>query len=171
MAIPEQIDRFITHLEGFVRRDDRGALAKLRRGLGRPSGEAVEALPIVIPFLPDDDRRADAYFMVASLFGLHSELGGRGNLGDVFRRVGQHESAQKRFVALLNCHQDQLGEHLRHAVTLARSQNVPIDFRQLLRDVCYWTHPDRFVQLDWAKAYWGSTARPDGAETSENKET
>jgi CRISPR system Cascade subunit CasB len=154
----ELIDAFVTHLERFARRDDRGALAKLRRGVGRPPGGAVEALPFVVPFLPPDERTANAFFVVASLFGLHPELGGHGNLGDVFFRLGNHESAQKRFIALLDCHEDDLAEHLRRAVTLARSKDVAIDYRQLLRDLSHWSHPRRFVQLAWARAYWGAPA-------------
>jgi CRISPR system Cascade subunit CasB len=166
MATSELIDRFVTHLEGFERRQDRGALAKLRRGAGRAPAWAVEALPLVVPFLPPDDGRANAFFMVAALFGHHPEPGGSGNFGEVFRRLGDHESAQKRFVALLNCHVDELGEHLRHAVTLARSNNVPIDFRCLLRDLTHWSHPDRFVQLAWARAYWKHAGNPgDDAHT------
>ncbi len=171
MASSELIDRFVDHLEGLERREDRGALAKLRRGVGRRPGEAVESLPLIVPFLPFDDRQADAFFCVAALFGLHPEPGGRGNFGDVFRGLGEHESAQKRFVALLNCHEDELGEHLRHAVTLARFKNVPIDFRQLLRDLTYWTHPERFVQLEWAKAYWGHAARHDDDTTTDTMES
>lgn len=155
MATSESIDRFVTHLEGLARREDRGALAKLRRGAGRALGGAVDTLPLIVPFLPSDDRTAGSYFVVASLFGLHPESGGSGNFGDAFRRLGDHESAQKRFVALLNAHADDVAEHLRRAVALARSANVAIDYRRLLRDLTHWSHPDRFVQLAWARSYWG----------------
>ncbi|HYD40347.1 MAG TPA: type I-E CRISPR-associated protein Cse2/CasB [Anaeromyxobacter sp.] len=151
----ELIDAFVTHLEGLARRDDRGALAKLRRGLGRPPGTTVDALPYVVPFLPQDEKGARTFFLVAGLFGLHPELGGRGNFGAVFGQLGEHESAQRRFVALLDSHEDELPEHLRRAVTLARSKNVAVEYRKLLRDLTYWSHPHRFVQLEWARAYWG----------------
>lgn len=171
MATADLIDRFVGYLEGLARKEDRGALAKLRRGAGKRPGSAVDALPLVVPFLPADPWQADAFFTVSALFGLHPEPGGRGTMGDVFRQLGEHESAQKRFVALLNSHEDELREHLRHAVTLARSKDVPINYRQLLRDLTNWTHPDRFVQLEWARAYWGHTDRQDEGTNTNTKES
>lgn len=161
MGMPELIDAFVSHLEGLARRKDRGAIAKLRRGTGRTAGSAVDALPLIVPFLPSDDRAAESFFLVGALFGMHPEPGGTGNFGDAFRRLGDHESAKKRFLALLNAHADDVGEHLRHAVSLARAKDVPIDYRRLLRDLTHWSHPERFVQLAWARSYWGRAAGAD----------
>lgn len=169
MGMPELIEAFVSHLEGLARRQERGAIAKLRRGAGRGAGGAVEALPFIVPFLPADDGAAEAFFLVGALFGMYPEPGGIGNFGDTFRRLGDHESAQKRFVALLDAHRDDVGEHLRHAVSLARSRDVPIDFRRLLRDLTFWNHPERFVQLAWARSYWGRAADAD-ADADDTRE-
>lgn len=160
MATREHIDRFVAYLEGLERRGDRGALAKLRRGAGRKPGESVDALPLVVPFLPQGDWDTRSFFTVGALFALHPEPGGGGNFGATFRALGDHDSARKRFAALLDAHEDELGEHLRHAVTLARSKGARVDYRQLLWDLTHWTHPQRFVQLEWARAYWGRPADP-----------
>lgn len=151
------IDPFISYLEKNAKRDWRGMLPKLRRGLGRRPGEAVEALPFVVPFLPSDPRLQDAFFIVGTLFALHPAPNGKGNFGETFRRLGENESTTKRFLAILDSHPDELADRLRPAVALAKANHVPIDWRQLLSDLCYWTQPGRFVQMNWARSYWKRT--------------
>ena len=56
------------------------------------------------------------------------------NLGASFARLAQateSESIEKRFVALLNCRRDDLHAHLRHAVGLLKSKDIPVDWAQL----------------------------------------
>ena len=151
----------VEFLEGLRDREDRGPLAALRRALGKPPGGAPEAYPYVVPFLP---RHASAwqeqtYYLVASLFALHSDGGGRGSLGDVLRNIGQgssQESAERRLVLLLGCHPDDLGPHLRHVVSLAKAKQVPVDWRQLMGDLRQWNREDRLVQRHWARDFWGA---------------
>ena len=50
--MPEKRNNFITYLEELRDREDRGALAALRRGLGQPPGSAVEMYRYVVPWLP-----------------------------------------------------------------------------------------------------------------------
>lgn len=148
-------ERFIEHLVGLVRGGDRASLARLRRGTGRRPGESVDALREVIPHLPPDAWKRDGYFLVAGLFGLHPRhTDSQQNMGAVFRQFGEHESNEKRFRALLNSHEDELGGHLQRAMTLARAKEVPVNFKLLLEDVLHWTHVDRFVQLRWASSFW-----------------
>src|SRR5690606_39576463 len=44
--------RFIASLEALADRQDRGALAALRRGLGNKPGEVADVYPYVLPWLP-----------------------------------------------------------------------------------------------------------------------
>jgi CRISPR system Cascade subunit CasB len=157
-------ERFVEYLEELERNEDRAALAALRRSLGKNPGEAAEAHRYVLPFNPPV-REELAYYLVGGLFALHPQSwhrdeGDRGwtNLGASFARLGSEvdsKSIEKRFVALLNCHEDDLAEHLRHAVSLLRSKEIRVDWLQLLKDLRSWNHPDRFVQLGWARAFWG----------------
>src|SRR5713226_3326700 len=63
-------DRFIKSLEKLIQGEDRAALASLRRGLGKPPGEAVEVYRYIFPFTQDLHlRQEDAYYTVATLFG------------------------------------------------------------------------------------------------------
>lgn len=160
------IDPFISYLEKNAKRDWRHMLPKLRRGLGHRPGEAVEALPFIVPFLPSDPDLHEIFFVVGTLFGLHPAPNGKGNLGDMFRRLGENPSLENRFVSILNSHIDELGDRLRHVVSLAKSKNIPIDYRRLLTDLVYWTHPNRYVQLNWARSYW--TVAHEGNNHQEN---
>lgn len=151
-------------------RDGRAALAALRRGLGKAPGEAFDLYRYLGRWLATDDReRERAVFLIAPLFALHrvswsadADAGaGRRNLGASFRRLarqaqerGGGASVEKRFVALLNCHRDDLPTHLRQAVSLLKAQEIPIDWAQLLVDVQGWGAESRWVQRDWARAFW-----------------
>lgn len=157
-------ERFVKYLEDLERTEDRAALAALRRSLGKSPGEAVEAHRYVLPFNPQF-REEPAYYLVAGLYALHPANWRKGeddqqqtNFGASFARLKSKidsDSTEKRFVALLDCHEDDLGEHLRHAVSLLRSKEVPVDWGRLLKDLINWNHPDRFVQRSWARAFWG----------------
>lgn len=150
--------RFVGFLRGLERSEDRGALAKLRRSVGKDYPSA-EALRLIAPFLPQDQTRSwktRCYELVAGLFAAHPAAGGGGNMGDAFLRLGSHESAQKRFVALLDSDPDDLPHRLRQAVSLARSKDVPIDWARLLTDLLHWDDESRWVQYKWARAYWAN---------------
>lgn len=154
--------RFLGHLRRLAKDEDRGALAALRRGLGQPPGTVAEMHPHVVPYLDDAAwRDRDRFYIVGALFGLHSAPHGLGNMGAVFRRVADasnSESIEKRFLALLKSHREDLFDHLRHAVALAGGKDVPVNWQQLLRDLAWWDHEDRRVQRNWAREFWGAPA-------------
>ena len=121
----------IDSLEGLASREDRGALAALRRGLGEPPGAAAEMHPYVAAHLPDSGWTwaNQCCYAVAALFGFHPRSAGEGNMGTTFRGIASAESdrrgdvpesLEKRFVALLKSSRDDLFDHLRHADRSAR---------------------------------------------------
>jgi CRISPR system Cascade subunit CasB len=122
----------------------------------------------------------DACYIVASLFASHPQPGGDGNLGDSLAQVAQQERAQRglaevpeslerRFAVLLNCvRREDLPGHLRQAVSLLKAHEVPVNWRQLLRDYRDWEREDRRVQRAWARAFWG-TPRASTAATPKAK--
>jgi len=149
---------FVAYLEGLADREDRGALAELRRGVGKTPGTEVRTFRYVAPWADGQWPLVERnLYLVASLFALHPASATEGNLGDTFRRIAagsDSESIEKRFVALLNCDADDLPNHLRHAVSLAKSKEAPVNWRQLLADLRAFDHPDRYVQRQWAGAFW-----------------
>jgi CRISPR system Cascade subunit CasB len=154
-----KIHPFITHLESL--RDDRAALAALRRGLGQPPGTVASMHRYVVYWLPPDEPWLErAYYLVAALFAYHPAEGGKGNMGNHFARTrdpqGDNTAIERRFTALLAAHPDDLDFYLRQAISFIKSKDeVPINWHQLLSDVLAWSHPDRYVQKDWARAFWG----------------
>ncbi len=157
----KQPDPFIAHLLVLAENDDRAALAALRRGLGRPPGTAPEMFPYVVPFLPANPypEQEAAYYTIAALFALHPKNAPEGNMGDhmaAARDESNREALERRFVALLSAHPDDLPDLLRQAVTYLKSKEVPINWEGLFRDLQFWSHPDYgdVVRRRWAAAFW-----------------
>jgi CRISPR system Cascade subunit CasB len=137
----------------------RTALARLRRGLGKRPGDAVEMLPLVVPYLREgaDRWEREAFFLVGALFAVHPTPSfERMTMGTVCRELGDHDSAERRFMALLRCPVERLPFYLRQVVKHAERQQVPINYYRLLHDLLLWNHPWRSVQRRWAEDYWST---------------
>lgn len=151
--------KLVSSLERLRERKDRAALAKLRRGLGKKEG-APEMYPYLAGYLRGPRPEMERCFLIASLFGFHPDAASRGkSMGKVFREIqGEGEasdSLKKRFANLLSADSEDLHGRLRQAVSLAKSKGVAIDYHQLFYDLRGWDHPARYVQLDWARDFWG----------------
>jgi CRISPR system Cascade subunit CasB len=150
-------EKFIIFLDSL--REDRAALAALRRGLGQPPGSQPAMYRYVEPFL-HDRRQEPFYYLIAALFAYHPKPEGRGNMGDHFARARDPHSdstaVERRFVALLAAHPEDLHFYLRQAVSFLRSKEIAVNWLQLLADLRGWGHPERYVQHAWARAFWGS---------------
>jgi CRISPR system Cascade subunit CasB len=151
---------FVSSLERLRDAKDRAALARLRRGLGKRIGTPA-MFSYVVPYLPASESDKELYFLVASLFAMHPAASPRGvSLGAVFAKMWEEnnrsDSIEKRFTNLLSADPADIGGHLRHAVSLAKSRDIPVDYHRLFYDMKYWDHPDRFVQLAWARDFWGA---------------
>jgi CRISPR system Cascade subunit CasB len=172
----ESMFKFVNMLKGLNNPDNpnRGALAMLRRGLGRPIGKVADMYPIVVPYLPDNlyRREEEIYYLIGALFAWHPSDTEKGNFGDSLRTLaaarGESENLERRFIALLNCHRDDLPDHLRQNVGLLKSGAISINWIQLFKDILKWDHPDKFVQKKWAKAFWGKE-RPEKSEKKGEK--
>jgi CRISPR system Cascade subunit CasB len=150
---------YITYLESL--KEDRAALAALRRGLGKPEGSAPEMYPYVVPWLPKEENRwrETYYYLIASLFAMHPDCAHDGNMGDHFalarsKSNSSSEAVERRFTALLSSHPEDLGFYLRQAISFLRSNEVPVQWHQLMHDIERWSHPQRYVQRQWANAFW-----------------
>jgi len=176
---PQRDEQFVGWLERLARAREgaemtqgeesraRAALATLKRGLGRPPGTALEMYRYVGPYISPKDPQwiINCYLLVAALFAHHPLPGGKGSMGSVMAEVKSRmdsESVEKRFLALLNAHHDDLPRHLRHAVSLANSKEVPVNWRQLLKDIKNWNNYHRFVQKQWARDFWSWKNEPAG---------
>lgn len=141
---------------------DRGGLAALRLGLSDLPDANAALYPYVFPCLDGLEEGAywrlrPVFFQVAALFGLHPHnTEDRVNVGDLCRSLGDHESAEKRFVLLLNARREALPALLRQVFAMAASDDrrQPINYSTLIWDLRNWDRPDRRVQLAWARRYW-----------------
>ena len=128
-------DRFIAHLEDLKARDDRAALADLRRGLGEPPGTVASMYRHVIPWIPANQFIEDTAYIVASLFAFHPVSGGARTVGTALAAIhsadgsSRPESIERRFTTLLSAHEDDLQVHLRQAISLLKVNDIPLDWR------------------------------------------
>ena len=166
----EEDKKFINHLIKFRREDNRGALANLRRGLGKKPGTAMEMYPYINRQIPDT-KKTNAYFIVAALFGLYPDAEHtKGNLGESLlllesktqeqRKSSPDDkkisSVERRLVALLNAKEEDLPNHLRQILGLLKSNEMPINWFRLLKDIKFWSdEKNSDTQRQWAKAFWG----------------
>lgn len=172
---------FVKRLEELDSTHDRGALAALRRGLGKPPGTVAEMFPYVVPWESHaEERHKDAYYLVAALFAWHprnwpsTEDAWRTNLGASFAWLGREdggEGVERRFVALLNARGEDLPDHLRGAIGLMRAREVPVDYARLLGDIQQWDRDDRRVQRAWARAFWGHQRTSEDGQGHEDETT
>jgi CRISPR system Cascade subunit CasB len=146
---------FVQHLYDLAAGNDRAALAELRRSFANP----LAALPYVVPFLRKDAsaREEDALSLVASLFSLHPVPGHVSLAKALALCAKESDSIELRFRALLDSDPEDLSTHLRHAVSLARSKDIPIDYDDLLGAIRWWGREDKDRQRAWARDFWGTT--------------
>jgi len=160
-----EVHPFVRHLQEL--RENRGALAALRRGLGQPPGTVSSMYPYIVPWLKDNTPPSEeaAYYLIAALYAYHPQEGGVGNMGDHFWQArdptGDMTALERRFTALLAAHPDDLAFYLRQAVSYLKSKEVPIEWSQLLADVLAWDHPERYVQRRWARSFWSHPTHED----------
>jgi len=166
----------------------RATLAILRRGLGKAPGDAPEMYRYVQPRIAAvPERDEDRFYLVASLFAAHqiswpapeaeSNAGParRVDIGTslrqfVVRKPDAAEGTERRFSALLQCDRTELPEHLRHAVSLLKSEEIPVQWAQLLRDIARWHYDGKPAQRQWARSYWNSTPQ-NATDTDETTTT
>lgn len=158
----EEAHKLVTHL--LKLKDDRGAMASLRKGLS-PTTEHY-AWPYVARWCDlrsDKARRITS--TVAGCFASHPSeehhSSRRENLGEVIRRLALGDqsgddalrSFEGRFRRLLSCDSSlELCERVPAVARAAAQRSIPIDYARLYTDLWYWS--DR-TRVDWAASYWG----------------
>ena len=141
-----------------LERLDPGERARLKRNAGRTLAEAHKVMGLFFRLLPANvpPNQRKIYFMLATLYPL-TDGGGEGNLGRALARARDAKSAQgldRRVEILLDANERQLAFRLRQAVRFLYSKRVAVHWPQLLQDLLAWDHPRRYVQENWAQAYF-----------------
>jgi CRISPR system Cascade subunit CasB len=156
--------------------DKTGDLANLRRGLGQPPGTVAQMYRYVIPWLPKNATQTteNAYYLIASLFSLHTAYSETGNLGDHLAQTisqGGEDAVERRFIGLLSAHEEDLPDYLRQVISYLKSKGIPVNWDQLFTDILNWQSPNRRVQKSWARSFWGTRQETNPIQQSENSAT
>lgn len=167
----------------LARREDRGRLAALRRGLLLEPHQFYELYRVVpAPFLEGIGRaETERRLMIATLFASHpcsftpEQLAERPrNLGESLRELARHqrtpgdaenelpEPLKRRMDAVLAAREEDLFDHLRHLIRLLKSKEIPVDWDQLLRDLRRWSLEERPVQWWWSRSFYVGQKQHEG---------
>ena len=180
MTLDENQQSFIRNLLRLAREAEEGrgegraALANLRSGLGKEPGKMARVHKYVDEYLPERicDERVRWYYVTATLFGLYPKHRSRYSLGKAFRPLRQKsDSMEARFIALLNAHPDDLDDYLRHAISLLKANEQPLDWFWLLEDLLQWDYPEGHVQLKWARDFYRKAGETGSRIDTKDNET
>ena len=152
---------FIRYLEDLKVRDDKAALAILRRGLSAEEKNVINMYPYVLKWarFSRNEWEKQLYFYLASLFAYHPLSMDVGNMGDTMFEIYKHrnesESIERRFMKLLQSNLDELLYRVRQAISLAKSESVPINWQQLFTDLKKWPlNLEKPPHEFWGNAFW-----------------
>ena len=167
------IDRFLQWIAEIVRKDERGTLAELRRGLSETTQD--QAWEHLIPFCSDFDTSREHRAVWCAIGGLAATLLPDGlvstepwnNLGTTMRSLAKGtaegddtkalKSFEPKFRRVLSC-----GDTVslcEMAVGIGRTaavKGVPVNLKRLFWDLWNWCDPDKreAIRLQWAKQYF-----------------
>lgn len=176
--------RLVTRILELKQKQDRGALAALRTGLGKPPGTAARMFPIVAPFLySNDGPSTQAAFLTAALFASHPEHAKIGTLGSSLWKAtirdgnpnGKHGEAgvEARFAAALDAAPEDLPRHLEGLVSLCESANVPINWHRFYWDVRTLLDDDEDrrtkTRIRWARDFWQGQRKQETPQSGEEE--
>lgn len=172
--VRERADRLVTRLEEWHQRQDRGVLARLRRGLSEATQQ--EAWTVLGPCFGPLAVGCPVYETVAGCFALHPVIWtplhdpkeeAKRNFGWTFRntrllepkgeeKMRDEKEPHTRFRRLLACSESkEICKHVRHAIRLAKSKEKEVNYRKLFEDLWWWND---WTKIAWAKAYWNVPA-------------
>ncbi len=167
-------------------REESKVRAVLKRSLAFDPGVYPPAFPYVEHRLKSDDGewKRKVYYLVAGLWAMHWRDRGEGVPIPIERAAASYDfekrkkcnldrrkltSTESRFIALIDSDEEQLPYRLRQMVSLLKEYEI--DFNKLSKDLLSWNHPDKFVQIRWAREFYNQTARENNETepTSEEK--
>jgi len=173
--------QFAAQLHALADPHNRGRVAALRRGLGRPVGTPGDAACEFYRLLPADVSRRDepAYWTAATLFAAFPPREGArfakgASVAAALRGFGEQRGGndalarvERRLLLLLAARSSSLATHLRGAASLLHAEGIVLDPEVLVRHLRFWDAPDRRVQRRWARDFWRVSERPDATTPEE----
>ena len=173
----------LSHAQEFIRyleslnpekneKAKRADLAQLKRSLAFDVGTYVPAISHVERFAPSKEDTPwftrPAYYLVAGLYASYpnhsEEQGNFGRTVALLNQAKESDSISKRFLTLLEAEDEQMYYHMRHMLSLVRSEGIAVNYVSLLEDLRNWGHPDKFVQQRWAQRFYNPYVAKDNQE-------
>ncbi len=167
------IDRFLQWVTEIVRKDDRGTLAELRRGLSETTQD--QAWEHLIPYCTDFAENDEHRFVWCTVGGLAAILVSEdllstepwNNLGTTMRAIAKGagevdeakalKSFEPKFRRALSCGDTRsLCEMVVGIGRTAAVKGVRVNLKRLFWDLWNWNNPDKRegTRLQWSKQYF-----------------
>ncbi|BDM82864.1 type I-E CRISPR-associated protein Cse2/CasB [Acaryochloris marina] len=145
-------------------KNDNGAKANLKRALTGEPRHRRAAYPLVLRYLSEkeEEYHLEPWLLVTCLLAYYPQdidPGNKSTFGHSARRLKNDDSSrgpERRFRALLDTSVEDLRSPLTAMVRLMKSKGIPINYPQLLVDLCRWDHPDQYIQDKWARTFWNA---------------
>lgn len=163
---------FVGSLLHLAQEQDREALAQLRGMVRGSTADMLRAARYVAPYLGDVSYPSDRwYYIVGGLFAYHPMHVPDGpSLGGALARArGDGGGMDSRLLALLGTSEASMQKPLFQAVSLLSAGGQGLDYFRLLKDLCAWGHPDKYVQKHWARDYFRYGTKIKDSTESEDK--
>lgn len=173
----DRATRFVAALRRLRDRQDRGALAALRRGLSPAT--VMDAWPVVSRLGGEIGQPGESVDVdIAALFATHHVESETRDFGETCRAISWDptkgelvESHERRFRRLLASDSPaDLAHHLRTWVRLAAGKGVGVNYEALHRDRQWWHASADRIRVRWARSFWRSGGEA-GAELTEQTTT
>lgn len=180
--IRNQLERETTFLKNLQDRikDDNGAKAILKRALSGDNFQVRRTWRFLLPYLEGmPEWKQDIWIFVACLSTYHDQENAPTPRSFAQSCLDLHNSSdskgpERRFRALLDTDLVDIQSPITALVRQIKSKKekkISVYYPQLIADLCFWSHPDQFVQDRWARAFWGGKAVLEADESSQNAET
>lgn len=158
---------------------DNGAKANLKRAMTGEPRHRRAAYPLFLRYLSETEEnyRLEPWLLVTCLLAYYPQdivPENKSTFGDSARRLIADNSSggpERRFRALLNTASEDLRSPMTAMTRLMKSKNIPINYPQLLVDLCRWDHPDQYIQDKWARAFWNAPRRDETREGTDDVTT
>lgn len=145
--------------------EDRGFMANLRCAL--VDGKQHRAWPYLANFDGiGETHRNKVVQTVAGLYATHPEEVHVGDFGATCRKLLSDDELEKlrkaegigpvsrRFQHLLAAEGDEVFDRVVRFVLRAKTQDIPINYQQLYKDLRDWEYQSDRVRVRWAKSFW-----------------
>ena len=171
-----KIDPRVTTFVDRLAKLDAGGKARLKRNAGKSLDEANSNLGLfysLLQHLGVPTSHEGKYWLIATLFP-HTEAATSGNFGAALRRARSaqyRKGLDRRVEALLDSDDTQLAYRLGQTIRFLHAQRVAVNWQSLLADILQWEHPSRFIQKQWAKAYFALSTDQLEQKTSQDNDS